>query len=293
MSRVKYIDRVRGSALTGDEGCPYEQWPARSEEHPFAVHPGGFKVFLPPSQLSSSDEYAAADPYTVVENLANPFHRRRFETISRMLNTAVGGQPSPAILDLGCGEGHMTAEFQKCVPGGEVSGLDYSVSAIAQATARYPGIDFIVADACSPPYADSYFDVVVCANLWEHVPDPLALLAIISRISKPGAWLIISTPSRYRYSNLIRALLGRPVQLMSGYHVTEYTVGQVSEQLRFGGFDVREVSSCPIRAQVKGHVQWISRRIVERVISSYIRAMGSHHSLEATVFYLACKGQHQ
>lgn len=121
----------------------------------------------------------------------------------------------------------------------------------------------------------------MCNNLWEHVPDPLLLLSKIKRIVKLGGHLIISTPSRYRTDNLVRILRGKPVNFMSQHHVTEYTVGQVKEQLRYGGFEVKSVLSRPISAgSMKANVaRWVCSKLISMV--------GSHHQLEATVFYLA------
>ena len=143
-----------------------------------------------------------------------------------------GGLAKPKILDIGCGEGHITAEIQKNFLGAEVSGLDYSISAISYAVEKFPGIDFCVADAYNPLYCDNYFDAVVCNNLWEHIPDPLALLKGMNRILKDGGYIILSTPSRYRFPNLLNVLRGKPPVFMSTHHVTEYSVGQVIEQLR-------------------------------------------------------------
>ncbi len=122
--------------------------------------------------------------------------------------------------------------------------------------------------------------MVVCNNLWEHVPDPVMLLNHIAALLKPGGHVVIATPSRYRLTNLIRALLGRPVALVSNHHVTEYTVGQVKEQLAFGGFAVRSVRSKPIPL---GFLKDTARR----VFGAAVKLLGSHHRLEATVFYLA------
>jgi len=159
--------------------------------------------------------------------------------------------------------------------------LDHSVSAIEYAHEHFPGIDFAVGDAYESPYAKGFFDVIVCNNLWEHVPDPLFLLSRIKRTLKPGGHLIISTPSRYRIDNLVRILRGKPVALISRHHVTEYTVGQIKEQLAYGGFEVKRVLSSPISA---GSLKLDAARMFFAMLISMV---GSHHQLEATVFYLA------
>ncbi len=193
------------------------------------------------------------------------------------------------ILDLGCGKSFITAEIKKQSPGAELSGLDYSLSAIDFAAQKFKEIDFCVANALDPPYASNYFDLVVCNNLWEHVPDPLNLLEKIRKITKPGGYLIISTPSRYRIGNLVRVLIGKPVLLMSSYHVTEYSVGQMVEQLHYGKYKVTRVYSRSIKEKNSSIRQLLSSVLIKPVASLLIKVTHSHHNLESTVFYLARK----
>lgn len=68
---------------------------------------------------------------------------------------------------------------------------------------------------------------------------------------------------------------------MSGHHVTEYTVGQVKEQMRYGGFNVVNVAS---RAISSGSVK---ANVAKALCAKAIKIVGSHHQLESTVFYLA------
>ncbi len=285
MSEQKYFDiRGRRPINLAEDGCDFAEWPARSGQALFARHAKGFLVFLPPCELDTSDEYAAADPYSVEARIGSDFHLRRIECTLELLREAAkraGNARELRILDLGCGQGHITERMRQEFPGAELSGVDYSISAIDYAAGHFPGIDFIVGNAYTCPYADGYFDVVVCNNLWEHVPDPLVLLGEIRRLLRPDGFVIISTPSRYRIRNLVRVLLGKPVVLVSAHHVTEYTVGQVIEQLAYGGFAMRRAYSQPI--PVSG---W-KVKLVKALARTALAMTGSHHQLETTVFYLA------
>ena len=282
---AKYYDRLNKRPLDMDaDGCALEDWPRLYGKARFARHPRGFHVFVPPDAIAASNEYAEADPYSVENNIAGEFHARRIDLTVALLREAALEMQSPCrVLDLGCGQGHITEKMRQALVNGEFTGLDFSVSAIQYAHEHFPQIDFDVADACDCPYADEYYDVVVCNNLWEHVPDPLRLLAGIKRMLKPGGFLVLSTPSRYRVSNLIRILRGKTVAFMSSYHVTEYTVGQVKEQLAYGGLDVRRVLTRPISTATA------KSRAARWVFASFVALVRSHHQLEATVFYLAQK----
>jgi 2-polyprenyl-3-methyl-5-hydroxy-6-metoxy-1,4-benzoquinol methylase len=285
MPEFVYSDRASGTPFDlAADGCALADWSRRYGQCRFARHPQGFPVFLAPARLDASNEYADADPYSVERNKENAFHVRRVEMTIALLREALAHAPQPPrILDLGCGEGHITEAIRKALDGVEIAGLDYSLSAIEYAHTHFPGIAFAVADAYESPYANECFDVVVCNNLWEHVPDPLVLLREIHRLVKPGGHLIISTPSRYRIGNLLRVLIGKPVAFMSAHHVTEYTVGQVQEQLRYGGFAIQRVASRPIA------VSTARIKLSRAILSRWLSLVGSHHQLESTVFYLARK----
>ncbi len=283
MPEYKYYDYTNDRPLDlQSDGCDLPQLDGHYGDYQFARHPKGFCIFLPPAKLHTSDEYADSDPYTVKHKIDSEFHKRRIELTIDLVREAISPrQSTPQILDLGCGQGHITERIRQALSGVRVTGLDYSVSAIEYAHEHFPEIDFAVGDAYDSPYVKGFFDVVVCNNIWEHVPDPLFLLSKIKRTVKPGGHLIISTPSRYRIGNIKRILMGKPVAFMSRHHVTEYTVGQVKEQLAFGGFEVKRVLSRPISAGS------LKANIARSVFSKLISMVGSHHQLEATVFYLA------
>jgi SAM-dependent methyltransferase len=218
------------------------------------------------------------------KHLELEFHQRRIRcTVALVALAQTKLAPVSRILDLGCGEGHITDAIHQAAPGAEVSGLDYSISAINYASRHFPHLDFAVGNAYQSPYASGYFDLVVCNNLWEHVPDPLNLLKEVSRVSRDGAGVIISTPSRYRLDNLLRLLRGYPIQFLSEHHVTEYSVGQVKEQLRYGGYEALKTYTEPIgRPPLKV-------RVFRKFVSLALRWIKSHHELEGTVFFLARK----
>ena len=69
---------------------------------------------------------------------------------------------------------------------------------------------------------------------------------------------------------------------MSEHHVTEYSVGQVVEQLRYGGFNVVETLSKPIKEG--GGIMF---SLVKSICSFLLSITRSHHQLESTVFFLA------
>lgn len=52
----------------------------------------------------------------------------------------------------------------------------------------------LVCDICAIPEPDASFDAILCAEVFEHIPDPLAALKEFSRLLKPGGTLILTAP---------------------------------------------------------------------------------------------------
>lgn len=57
----------------------------------------------------------------------------------------------------------------------------------------YGKIDY-VSDILNIPVPDKSFDVILCTEVIEHIPDPISAIKEISRILKPGGTLLITAP---------------------------------------------------------------------------------------------------
>jgi len=243
----------------------------------------GISIFIPKEQVAVSDEYGQNDPYNVENNINKPFQKRRIDITLEFLSKCVN--KNSKVLDLGCGEGHITNEFSKYVYSENIFACDYSISAIKKAKNNFPGIDFCVSDVYSLPYKNNIFDVVVCNNIFEHLENPLLALEEIKRIMKKQGYLIISTPSRYRFENFLRLVLGKKMELMSKFHVTEYTVGQMVELLNFSGFMLVECKSYYISCESRPIIKNILN-FFKLVLSAITKIFRSSHIWESTAFYL-------
>jgi SAM-dependent methyltransferase len=126
---------------------------------------------------------------------------------SEPLRRAVGG-PGKRVLDLGCRTGALTRAY---AAGNEVVGLDVDREALVEAAAL--GIETVWADAEDPlPFEDASFDVVVVAELFEHLREPERLVFEIGRVLRPGGTIVGSVPNSYRLKNRLRSIAGRPVE---------------------------------------------------------------------------------
>lgn len=126
------------------------------------------------------------------------------------------------VLDVGCGDGKVTAEIAGLVPRGSVLGIDPSHNMIGFASrhfgpARWPNLRFEVADARRLTYR-AEFDLVVSFNALHWVKEQEDALRGIRAALKPGG----------------RALL-RFVPSEAGWAI-EYVIEEVRLRARWAGF---------------------------------------------------------
>jgi ubiquinone/menaquinone biosynthesis C-methylase UbiE len=240
-------------------------------------------VFLSTDLINRFDEYSNSDPYQVEQEIQSEFHQRRIKCTIELVRKVTNGMSRVQLLDIGCGEGHITAGIKKEFPHFDIIGTDASITACRNGKKKYPEVKFMVADAYHLPCPDEYFDIIVLNNIWEHVPDPLRLLSGVRRILRENGKVVISTPSRYRFSNIINLIKRGKTELVSKNHVTEYTIGQVIEQLRFGGFEIIDImsSSIPVRT-------WLGN-IIKNIFRFIYNKFDRQYALETTVFFSARK----
>jgi SAM-dependent methyltransferase len=101
------------------------------------------------------------------------------------------------VADFGCGVGTVSAMFAEIVgPEGRVMALDLSAAQLDQARARaaragHANIDFLETDATATGIAEASFDFVFCRFLLLHLPKPMAGLAEMKRVLRPGGILFV------------------------------------------------------------------------------------------------------
>jgi SAM-dependent methyltransferase len=104
-----------------------------------------------------------------------------------------------AALDLGCGDGRLSA----LLDADELTLADVSEVALGRAARRLANARAVALDPDAPlPLPDNAFDLVLCAETVEHVRDVQLLLSEARRVLRPGGRLAISTPAHSRLTGL-------------------------------------------------------------------------------------------
>ena len=122
---------------------------------------------------------------------------RKAKTIIAVLRDFFGTDfRSFSILDVGCSTGIMANYLSGYF--GEVVGIDIDETAIQYARETFirDNIEFNIGDAMDIRYPKNSFDVVICAHVYEHVPDANILMTEIHRMLKPGGVCYFSAGNR-------------------------------------------------------------------------------------------------
>jgi ubiquinone/menaquinone biosynthesis C-methylase UbiE len=91
------------------------------------------------------------------------------------------------VLDVGAGKGRYRSLFAHC---------DYKTQDFGQepgTIGRYTALDY-ESDITAIPVPDGSFDVVLCTEVLEHVPEPVQAVQEMARILKPGGRLLLTAP---------------------------------------------------------------------------------------------------
>ena len=100
------------------------------------------------------------------------------------------------VLDVGCGDGKITAEIARALPHGSATGVDASPQMIEFASATFPpqkcfNLDFHVMDARAVKFAKK-FDILFSNAALHWVDDHQAFLRGAAGVLKPGGRLAVS-----------------------------------------------------------------------------------------------------
>lgn len=103
-------------------------------------------------------------------------------------------RPGDRLLDVGCGPGTITVDLARRLAPGEVVGVDITDAPLQEARARAAGVDnvsFAVADTYRLGYPDAVFDVVHAHQVCQHLTEPVAALAEMRRVCRPGGHVAV------------------------------------------------------------------------------------------------------
>lgn len=152
-------------------------------------------------------------------------HAAIYETVARSLEKREAR--GDLLVDAGCGEGNLwpyvRGRFARCV------GLD---------AVRYEAlpdeIEFMRADLNAPRIAapEAFADAVVSVETIEHLENPRAFMRELVRMTKPGGWVLVTTPNQLSFLSLLTLVLKRRHSAFQDVHYPAHLTALLEVDLR-------------------------------------------------------------
>lgn len=198
----------------------------------------------PRSQVDAGNPWYTTPQFEA--QLGNPASRanvtRRWESFSNFLTAAARRK---RVLDAGCGDGinlsGLADIYEKNGWTSTISGCDYNTLRLKRA--RELGVtDWLAAASLYElPYSAESFDVVLCSQVLEHLPEDCTALSEMYRVLSRDGSLIAAVPNEGCFLARVRNNFLQRSILRTTDHVNFYTARDFCEKIKKAGFEVQAV----------------------------------------------------
>lgn len=186
------------------------------------------------------------------------FMGRYAQPLAEQFLGLVGPQPGQRVLDVGCGPGTVTALLVERLGTEAVAAIDPSPPFVAAVRERLPGTDVRSGSAEQLPWADASFDAAVAQLVVHFMTDPVAGLAEMRRVTRPGGLVAASVwdhagdrsplatfsrvarqldPAAPDEADLAGARAGHLAELFTAAGLSDVRAGDLTVRVRVAGFD--------------------------------------------------------
>jgi SAM-dependent methyltransferase len=148
-------------------------------------------------------------------------------------------RPAGRVLDLGCSDGSLAERLREA--GHHVTGVDLIAhEGVKERVDRFVEADL---DLGVPPQVEGPFDVVLAADVLEHVRHPERILDQVRGLLAPGGSLVVSVPNFGHWYPRARVAIGRfdydRRGILDRDHLRFFTKASFERLVGQAGFDVR------------------------------------------------------
>jgi len=177
------------------------------------------------------------------------------------------------ILDIGCYTGVLLSRLRQATDG---SSRYYGADLDDKLEKEFGFIDFIKCDLnekeLDKVFKNNSFDVVILADILEHLVDPWESLLNVKKILKPGAKIAVSLPNSGHWFFRLKVLFGQIDYSSNGLfdrtHLRFFTKKTAQELIFNGGFAVKilDYSSLPWENLLKSRFLTRTLSVIERAL---------------------------
>jgi 2-polyprenyl-3-methyl-5-hydroxy-6-metoxy-1,4-benzoquinol methylase len=161
-----------------------------------------------------------------------------FEDVNWGLLRIWGDRTNLDVLDVGCGFATTSQHIEK--RSNRVTGIESSAEAVAVARTRLSEV--IHADLQTRPLAGRHFDVIIFADVLEHLAWPIGVLRSYLDLLKDGGSVIVSLPNVGLWSVRLNLLFGRfhyeETGVLDRTHLRFFTRRTAREMIESTGLEI-------------------------------------------------------
>ncbi len=149
------------------------------------------------------------------------------------------------VLEPGCGQGATLARIKELY-GAEVFGVELDESAASRAAERLDRVETADLNRWQPDYPAGYFDLIICADVLEHLVRPEELLAKLRPLLAPDGELIASIPN-ISYLPVVLRIIGDRFEysesgVLDSTHLRFYTPRTMRRLFESAGYEVTYIN---------------------------------------------------
>lgn len=186
------------------------------------------------------DKYGSRNP--VVRRLVDGFDRGLFGLLD------LAG-PVGSILEVGCGEGHVTAKLARRFPDATLLGTDFAPAIVEIARRAHPQLEFKTCSIYDIAELGTW-DLVVAPEVFEHLAEPGKALAAVAAAARRAVIVTVPREPLWRLLNLARGQYWTALGNTDG-HVQHWSRGTLVKFLG-GALEVEAVRTPLPWTQVLG-----------------------------------------
>lgn len=166
----------------------------------------------------------------------------RSDRLARHLAESLNLPEHGQILDFGCSNGMLLAAFGRLRPGWALSGVEID-DRILTALQRIPG--FSALHTCAPEQVPGYYRLITLSHTFEHLGEPVAVLAALVRRLQPDGNLFVQVPDCAR----------NPYDLLVADHLLHFTAVTLALTADRAGCVTIALSDCVVIKELS----WLGR----------------------------------
>ncbi len=194
------------------------------------------------------------------EKLDPTEHAEENSRLARIIDLVKCHGKGRKLLDVGLGKGIIAKELKNDF---EVIGMELDEECIT--IARRKGVKVVMGDITEDwPFRANEFDVVIMAEVIEHITNEKFVMGECTRVLKKDGLLVLSTPNVASLVNRLRLLRGRRpfyAGTAGSAHLRVYEIHDLIKEIFLKpGFKIKRITSSGMTIRLFGHKGYLVNR---------------------------------